>query len=48
MFPDSGSTSDSQGLDDVPGFSHSYNTKFTTADEMFERCRYKLSLILAF
>ncbi|WZZ18792.1 hypothetical protein YC2023_111881 [Brassica napus] len=38
MFPDSGSTSDSQGLDDVPGFSHSYNTKFTTADEMFERC----------
>ncbi|KAF2618311.1 hypothetical protein F2Q68_00042232 [Brassica cretica] len=48
MFPDSGSTSDSQGLDDVPGFSHSYNAKFTTADEMFERCRYKLSLILAF
>ncbi|KAG2259601.1 hypothetical protein Bca52824_078895 [Brassica carinata] len=38
MFPDSGSTSDSQGLDDVPGFSHSYNAKFTTADEMFERC----------
>ncbi|KAF8114274.1 hypothetical protein N665_0039s0038 [Sinapis alba] len=38
MFPDSGSTSDSHGLDDVPGFSHSYNAKFTTADEMFERC----------
>ncbi|KAG2259592.1 hypothetical protein Bca52824_078886 [Brassica carinata] len=35
---DGGSTSDSHGLDDVPGFSHSYNAKFTTADEMFERC----------
>ncbi|CAH8390952.1 unnamed protein product [Eruca vesicaria subsp. sativa] len=38
MFPDNGSTSDSHELDDVPGFSHSYNAKFTTADEMFERC----------
>nr|VDC63806.1 unnamed protein product [Brassica rapa] len=37
MFPGSSSTSDSRWLDDVPGFSHSYNAKFTTADEMFER-----------
>ncbi|KAF8114273.1 hypothetical protein N665_0039s0037 [Sinapis alba] len=38
MFPGSSSMSDSHWLDDVPGFSHSYNAKFATADEMFERC----------
>ncbi|KAH0866077.1 hypothetical protein HID58_083288, partial [Brassica napus] len=37
MFPGSSSTSDSRWLDDVPGFSHSYSAKFTTAEEMFER-----------
>uniref|UniRef100_A0A0D3DWU4 SAC domain-containing protein n=2 Tax=Brassica oleracea var. oleracea TaxID=109376 RepID=A0A0D3DWU4_BRAOL len=37
MYPGSSSTSDSRWLDDVPGFSHSYSAKFTTAEEMFER-----------
>lgn len=31
--------SDFLGLDDVPGFAHSYNARFTHADEMFELCR---------
>ena len=31
--------SDFLGQDDVPGFSHSYSAKFTTAEEMFERRR---------
>lgn len=39
MFLDFGSTSDYFGLDDIPGFSHSYNATFITAEEMFERCR---------
>ena len=39
MYPGSSSTSDSRWLDDVPGFSHSYSAKFTTAEEMFERRR---------
>ncbi|KAJ4889430.1 Phosphoinositide phosphatase SAC5 [Raphanus sativus] len=38
MFLDFGSTSDYFGLDDIPGFSHSYNATFITAEEMFERC----------
>ncbi|WZZ83204.1 hypothetical protein YC2023_103776 [Brassica napus] len=37
MYPGSSSTSDSCWLDDVPGFSHSYSAKFTTAEEIFER-----------
>ncbi|KAL0699609.1 hypothetical protein Bca4012_055731 [Brassica carinata] len=40
MFLEVGSTSNSSATDDVPGFSHSYNATFITAEEMFERCRY--------
>ncbi|KAH0866076.1 hypothetical protein HID58_083287 [Brassica napus] len=39
MFLEVGSTSDSHGLEDAPGLSHSYNATFITAEEMFERCR---------
>ncbi|CAF2083689.1 BnaA06g11630D [Brassica napus] len=38
MLQGSSSMSDFLGLDDVPGFSHSYNARFTPADEMFEIC----------
>ncbi|KAJ0237344.1 SAC domain-containing protein [Hirschfeldia incana] len=38
MFLDVGSTSDSFGFDDIPGFLHSYNATFITAEEMFGRC----------
>ncbi|XP_048621144.1 phosphoinositide phosphatase SAC5-like [Brassica napus] len=38
MFLEVGSTSDSHGLEDAPGLSHSYNATFITAEEMFERC----------
>ncbi|KAF8049362.1 hypothetical protein N665_2227s0003 [Sinapis alba] len=38
MLQGSGSMSDFLGLDDVSGFSHSYNARFTPADEMFELC----------
>ncbi|KAG2305380.1 hypothetical protein Bca52824_034031 [Brassica carinata] len=38
MLHGSSSVSDFLGLDDVPGFSHSYNARFTHADEMFELC----------
>lgn len=38
MLQGSSSMSDFLGLDDVPGFSHSYNARFTPADEMFELC----------
>ncbi|XP_024008255.1 phosphoinositide phosphatase SAC5 [Eutrema salsugineum] len=37
MFPGSSSNSNSHMLDDIPGFSHSYKTKFTPAEEIFER-----------
>ncbi|ESQ35070.1 hypothetical protein EUTSA_v10006841mg [Eutrema salsugineum] len=37
MFPGSSSTSDSR-RHDVPGFSHSYKTKFTPVEETLERC----------
>ncbi|KAL0757363.1 hypothetical protein Bca101_095031 [Brassica carinata] len=40
MFLEVGSTSDSHGLEDAPGLSHSYNATFITAEEMFERCRF--------
>lgn len=39
MFLEVDSTSDSHGLEDAPGLSHSYNATFITAEEMFERCR---------
>ncbi|RID48312.1 hypothetical protein BRARA_I04833 [Brassica rapa] len=38
MFLEVDSTSDSHGLEDAPGLSHSYNATFITAEEMFERC----------
>ncbi|KAF3588470.1 hypothetical protein F2Q69_00026956 [Brassica cretica] len=38
MLQGSSSMSDFLGQDDVPGFSHSYNARFTPADEMFELC----------
>lgn len=38
MLQGSSSVSDFLGLDDVPGFAHSYNARFTHADEMFELC----------
>ncbi|KAF8114272.1 hypothetical protein N665_0039s0036 [Sinapis alba] len=38
MFLEVGSTSNSSVTYDVPGFSHSYDAKFITAEEMFERC----------
>lgn len=39
MFLGSSSNSDSHRPNDVPGFAHSYKTKFTPAEEIYERCR---------
>lgn len=39
MFEGSSSNSDSHTPNDIPGFAHSYATKFTPAEEIFERCR---------
>ncbi|XP_019090804.1 PREDICTED: phosphoinositide phosphatase SAC5 [Camelina sativa] len=38
MFPGSSSNYVAHRPTDVPGFAHSYKTKFTPAEEMFERC----------
>ncbi|KAL9856771.1 Phosphoinositide phosphatase SAC5 [Arabidopsis thaliana] len=37
MFQGSSSNSDSHRPNDIPGFSHSYVTKFTPAEDIFER-----------